>query len=243
MDTLPAAIEHLYATFANYRAGAIAGCPCCVMPEDIARLRAKRLRELGKDALAKYSFQALSTWGTLTDWKHFLPRVLELTAARDLGTDVQVVYEKMVYEGPWSDAEIEAIARFTSAWFEHLATHREATRYWQSPSDVLEAAGLANLDVTAMLTRTFPEGADDPVRASTLAELVRQRGGSLVNGDGAWTWWRPGAGADSRCVDTWLLRGTALRILARAVEAHLDHPDAGAWAEAHDILDALSPPR
>jgi len=76
MDT---PIENLYQVFAKYRLRpGMVGCPCCVTESDIERLYKKKLRELDKEDLGKYSLKAVTTWGDEYDFKHFLPRILEL---------------------------------------------------------------------------------------------------------------------------------------------------------------------
>ena len=76
MDT---PIENLYQVFAKYRLRpGMVGCPCCVTESDIERLYKKKLRELDAEDLGKYSLKAVTTWGDEYDFKHFLPRILEL---------------------------------------------------------------------------------------------------------------------------------------------------------------------
>ena len=89
---LEGAIAALYDAFASYGlADVVEGCPCCVSAEDQARLRSKPLRLLIDGDLGGFAFSALSTWGTLHDLKHFLPRILELVANGTLRIDLQQV--------------------------------------------------------------------------------------------------------------------------------------------------------
>jgi hypothetical protein len=76
---LQEAVERLYEVFARYPlAEQIYGCGHCVSPEDHQRIRSKPLRELTKEDLSRYAHKAMSTWGDEADFKHFLPRLLEL---------------------------------------------------------------------------------------------------------------------------------------------------------------------
>lgn len=78
---LQTAIEQLYDVFALYALRApIYGCPCCVKKDDIKRLQSKPLHQLDEDDLSRYSTKAMTTWGDEYDFKHFLPRILELLA-------------------------------------------------------------------------------------------------------------------------------------------------------------------
>lgn len=71
-------IESLYRRFAYHRASFQCYCTCCVTPEDIRRLMSKRLRELSGEDLEQYVRKAMTTWGDVEDFKHFLPRIVEL---------------------------------------------------------------------------------------------------------------------------------------------------------------------
>ena len=76
----------------------------------------------------------------------------------------------------------------------------------------------------------------NPERASGLADLVATRADALSSGRPGWIWWKiENAGA----LDGWLLCGRAYAVLTGAFEANPEHPDAGGWAAACDILEAL----
>ncbi|HEX8600944.1 MAG TPA: hypothetical protein VF952_20785 [Chloroflexia bacterium] len=76
---LQQAIERLYEVFALYPLKPhIYGCDHCVSPQDNARIRSKPLRGLDWDDLQRFAHKSISTWGDVDDFKHFLPRLLEL---------------------------------------------------------------------------------------------------------------------------------------------------------------------
>lgn len=236
MSELDDAIEHLYAVFRPYRAGRVAGCPCCVSREEQQRLHSKRLRELAGDDLSAFAFSSLYTWGTLKDFKHFLPRMLELCATGELRTDPQTIYGKFVHEGPWPAEERAALERFTLAL---LVEALYTTPIWRPrPLDVIEAAGLAGMDLRELLDRAFGTsgGPLDAQRASRLAELVLERGTAMSSGEPGWIWWKA-EGADA--LDRWLVSGRAYDALMSAFCRDPDHPSAGDWAAACDVLEAL----
>lgn len=219
-------VERLYDVFGRYRKSAVAGCPCCVSEEAQARLHAKRLRELGGDALGGFAFSALNTWGTLTDFKHFLPRILELWARDAIGADLQIIYGKFVQDGPWTDEEWDALEDYTAAV---LASEILAAR--SRAKEIIESAGVACMNTSRLLARPFADG-PLPERATALADLVLWRTGPF----GSFVWW-----TDASAFDTWLHSGGPKQLLAEAFEAHYDDPRAGEWAEAHDVLEALAP--
>jgi len=51
------------------------GCPCCVSNEDKEKLHTKELRLLEESDISRYAFRALTTWGDIDDFKHYLPRI------------------------------------------------------------------------------------------------------------------------------------------------------------------------
>jgi hypothetical protein len=108
MDESPAlheAIERLYKAFSKYPLPADTNpCPCCHARDADARLRAKRLHELAWKDMGEYADQALLSWGDVAVFKHFLPRIIELTAiAADeawIQTDPEVIFSKF-HHGEW----------------------------------------------------------------------------------------------------------------------------------------------
>jgi len=110
------AIDNLYATFNHCRIGDdFTGCDCCVGPEHSTRLAAPPLRELTYEELERYSRKAISTWGNVRHFKHFLPRLLELSIEhRDDFLDLAVVFGKLKYAqfDSWPHRERDAVNRF-----------------------------------------------------------------------------------------------------------------------------------
>jgi hypothetical protein len=121
------AIERLYRTFAGYRAEHMHGCPHCVSDADHARLYSKPLRDLQPADLDRYAFKAITTWGDTEDFRHFLPRMLELLAryGENEGIDAEQIFAKLDYAdwGAWPAAEREAIAGFFDALWLHVVEH------------------------------------------------------------------------------------------------------------------------
>lgn len=227
-SALASAIDDLYATFANYRVDRVEGCPCCVSAEDIQRLHSRRLRDLTGEDLSRFAFKALSTWGTLADLKHFLPRILELISLGQIDTDLQSIVLRVVSEGRLPAGEQGALAAFVSAYLGAVVAAGG------DGVDVIESAGLAGMDVAAMLGRAFLTG-DGVAGVTGLARLVAARAQALVTGRPGWIWWKGDAG---RVVEGWLLSGAAYARLMGAFEGAADHAEAGAWAAACDVLEA-----
>jgi hypothetical protein len=125
---LNASIEKLYATFARYPLRAsMDACPCCVTDEDMGRLCSKELRGLEENDISLYAYKAMTTWGDVEDFKHFLPRIFELASASGFVVDTAVLLGKLEY-GNWSDwpeNEQMAIKEILIAWWADLIQHQE----------------------------------------------------------------------------------------------------------------------
>ena len=144
-------IEHAYEIFGRYaRGGDIDACPCCVGRSDQDKLAGVKLRDQPGDLLSRFAFKAMTTWGGVDDFKHFLPRIFELMTASDRdgilgceylpGFDLCLVASKLEYAQwrTWPEAEKIAVRQFMetlSKTFEslgadgkHLAVDLEGAR-------------------------------------------------------------------------------------------------------------------
>jgi len=119
------AIEQLYKTFNKYPANPnMDGSP---MYHDLAQwnraLLAKPLRELSMDEdLNVYYAKAMTTWGNVNDFKHFLPRILELLTIMPTGILEEVALNKLHYGHyeAWPAVEQAAVHRFLLAFWQAL---------------------------------------------------------------------------------------------------------------------------
>jgi hypothetical protein len=124
---LQIAIENLYTVFARYPLRLdIDGCPHCVSAADNNCIHVAPLRKLSVDNLARFTFKTMSTWGTVDDFRHFLPRIFEHLAADGGGgwIDPEVAFGKLQYGQwqSWSLVEQEAINNYCqSLWKACLA--------------------------------------------------------------------------------------------------------------------------
>lgn len=77
------------------------------------------LRELSGEDLSRYSFKALTTWGEINDFKHFLPRIFELLVSFDYDVEEWLVMDKLNYGKweTWPKSEISVLNNyFLSFW-------------------------------------------------------------------------------------------------------------------------------
>lgn len=113
--------EALYAAFAKYpHPRSMDGCPCCTSPEQSARLLAIPLNQVPSERLERYAFKATTTWGSLDQYRFFLPRILELSRKGELLCDVEVTLAKLAYNGfpSWSVDEQSAMIAYLHDWLQ-----------------------------------------------------------------------------------------------------------------------------
>lgn len=126
-EELSIAIEALYETFSVYPfQSTMEGCPCCVSEADEEQIHSKLLRALNEDDLGRYARKAMTTWGDTEDFKHYLPRILELMATTDFAVDTFVVLGKLEYGQwqTWPEEERKAITNFIWAWWTNITKHK-----------------------------------------------------------------------------------------------------------------------
>jgi hypothetical protein len=100
-------------------------CPHCELDAAERRLHVKPLRELSWADLGTYSFKALTSFGDLDDFKHFLPRLLELYVLDHRGAPYSLFMLCGKLEAStwttWPAGEVAAIRTFIEAWQRALA--------------------------------------------------------------------------------------------------------------------------
>ena len=126
-----AALDALYATFAKYPfRPEMDACPCCVDRAKIHAVGQVPLRKLDAKRLSPLATKVLTTWGGVDDFKHVLPRLLELSTTIWFDwPNIEIVFGKLPY-GEWTSwpaAEQLAVSRFVDAWWS-LELARAAAR-------------------------------------------------------------------------------------------------------------------
>lgn len=77
------------------------------------------LEQLSFDNLERYIWKAMTTWGDVEDFKHYLPRILEFLATLGDGfKDVFIVGSKLEHAclKEWPENEQLAVNEFFRAW-------------------------------------------------------------------------------------------------------------------------------
>lgn len=169
-NTKPDAVRRLYEVFSSYHvAFPYLGCECCTDARIGHLLGAQPLNQLSAEVLNPYLEDALTVWGDLTGFKHFLPRLLELSRAPgDSGIDLWWLGLKLDYAKwrQWPTEETEAVTDFLrDGWEEALRDRDERQRErW------LDWLGELKADVPAFLE--FWARHDDPGLRCEFARYV-----------------------------------------------------------------------
>jgi hypothetical protein len=129
MTELGEAVVGLYRTFARYPLrDTIDACPHCGFDDSV--LYAAPMAQLDRDTLRHFAASALTTWGGVDDFKHFLPRILEILATEGfLYPDSEGLYGRMAHGsfGRWPADEVEAVRLFARAhWADTLSRYPSA---------------------------------------------------------------------------------------------------------------------
>jgi hypothetical protein len=173
------ATERLYAAFAAYRSQRpIEACPCCVSLKDQRRLLSKPIPHLSVSDVDHYASNAITTWGTVPDFKQFLPRLLELASIGRTDSyllDIVSIASKLSYAS-WSDWPQEE-RKAISDWFAAL---------WSSlvsiyPSSILASEFLLAADELVLDLQPFIQGL---IESGTLP-AARHLSQSALSG----VWW------------------------------------------------------
>ena len=131
MENLPSlrvTIDGLYEAFSSYPLRDFTD-PClhCHTLEDEAELRSSPLRQLSAADLEDYAADALTVWGGVDDFKHFLPRIFDLYFSEGEPQfqflDPEILFSKLRHSQwlTWKTQEQSAVRQLLqSLWHEIL---------------------------------------------------------------------------------------------------------------------------
>lgn len=234
--SLAAAVEGLYTAFERYPLGRhVEGCTCgCIPPGAEAALHGRPLRELTPDDLERYAFKALTTWGDEEDFRHFLPRLLELLARKDLMVNEEIVLGKLAYGQWWNwpPPEYGAVAAFLHAWWSETLRQPAPEESWLVAT-ALTAVAQAEDDLTPYLEEW--DAAPPFPGLWHVAAFVMGHAGELVEGKLTFAFWEARQ-PQARQVVVWLLREGQQRRLEAASRRFSLHPGAEVLTDAAYIL-------
>ena len=95
------------------------GCPCCTSETMTRRLIGPNRESVDVDTLDHYAGKALTTWGTVEEFKYFLPELFDRGARGSLRTDFEIILGKLSYGGfdGWPQPEQAAVRDWLTAHF------------------------------------------------------------------------------------------------------------------------------
>lgn len=172
---LQTALDTAYAAFRRYRRpSGLEAAPGRNPRRILAALSARPLAELTSDDIGGYMGWAITTAGGVDDYKHVLPRILELAvqgpARVHVGGDPESLAGKIVYGqfASWpADERAAIIGAFTTAWRQALRTSLEE----EEAEDWLRGLITLGEPVEALLADWLESG--DPLAGLHLADAVR----------------------------------------------------------------------
>lgn len=240
-DDLLESIQSLYEMFERYPARReMPHCEYCVSPEEIAFICSKPLRELTADDLGKYAGKAITTWGDVEDFKHFLPRLMELiaTEGRVDCEDPQVVFSRFRYgqwEG-WEPRERHAVeSYFVSVWRFVVSRYPVIpgveTLFGAIANDYLAAIAQATDDLSPYLRMWRADRSVPSLRhlAEFVADTVDQVKDGTLGG-----WWKS-CKAEAQ-VKAWLSDPATWQRFEEGLASPSSRPFAPSLVEALDLL-------
>ncbi len=110
------AIERLYSVFSTYGpVQEMEFCPCgCTKSDAIDPLLHRTAISMDFSELADYSFSAMTTQGSVQNFKYLLPRLLQGIAAEEYRYNTEILFGKLKYAKflSWPSVEIDAVSGF-----------------------------------------------------------------------------------------------------------------------------------
>ncbi|MEM9916392.1 MAG: hypothetical protein AAF911_15675 [Planctomycetota bacterium] len=130
-DELKVAVQNLYRVFGRYRFTDTIGDAAFPGFCDPGPMLAVSLDQVPADALDRFHSKALTTWGNADDFRHFLPRMLELSIENGFTLDREFLWAKLDYGNwhEWPRKEIEAIEDFSLALWKCALAEGESVEY------------------------------------------------------------------------------------------------------------------
>jgi hypothetical protein len=241
-EELAHAITDLYEVFRKYKLHPhVEGCPHCVFDDDHRLLHSAPLRLMGPNEFRRYAWKAMTTWGDVDDFKHFLPRLLELLS-QDAGggwVNPEVVFGKLTYGEfrDWPCHEQDAVIHFAVAlWKSVLAGFPNPF----SVDSLLCGIALFQGDLQEYLNLWRPD--ESPAAALHFAGFIES---DLQRKSPAGTWrlsssWWKDRDEQAQQVIAWVVAPEQLASLEKAFFAtRPNDPDALTLSQAVQRLESL----
>ena len=243
---LLAAIANLYRVFQRYELRSntdACSCRACHRTsDDEQRLHRTPLHNLSGDDLSDYATDAIYTWGTGDDFKHFIPRLFELLAQApgfESGfVHAASVFAKLNYESwcssawhSWPESEQIAVSNYFRAVWDATLDSAPEDLAFDGAYGWIEAIAQAEDDLAPYLARWLNAASLDAHR--NLALMITQEGlPRTKNPGGYWS----GYEEQWQQLNDWLRRPEVRQKLADGFERWVSSPFAGELMDASILL-------
>jgi hypothetical protein len=188
---LSASVERLYDVFAMYKQPASShSSPFAGITEQHkARLYSWPLRDLAEDDLWPYAMHAMTTWGDISEYKHYLPRLCELLVVHPGWTDTGLLIGKLdtAEWSQWPEVERDAVIAFLhELWAWSLTIDPDDA----SCGGILWGFGLAGISAARALTTWRSDRSWSATRQIAVL-LIYERDALLTSGSLSRQWMSP----------------------------------------------------
>lgn len=148
-------VENLYQVFEPYRVTkSFQTCDMEILTVTELQNLKGELRQLTPPDLDRFAWKALTTWGAITDFKHFLPRLFELALRWPTQFDsLEVLFGKLQYGrwDTWPDDEQRAIREYLPVFWASAIEHPVTDALNCSADIALCALGNTDVDLLPFL--------------------------------------------------------------------------------------------
>jgi hypothetical protein len=233
-EELKKSIQNLYDTFDKYQGNPnMDGSP--IYDDEIElwnqQLFSKPLRELSAQDLFRFHFKSMTTWGDENDFKHFLPRLMELETEFNGFTEIALLYNKLEYAQfkTWPVEEQSSVYEFTLALWISLLTDPATVAEWEF-HQYFES--IANIYPDTNLVLKIWEENNTFVSLKYLADYVLEKHTNIFRGDQKYQKYL-------KCLSPfkqWLLSANVIRKMEQAFFEFEKDPFAENFSWAEKIL-------
>ena len=239
---LDAAVEHLYVAFRDYPLPAsMPPCPCCHSVDSERPLYSRPLRKLRPEDLKQYARDALLVWGGVDEFRHFLPRIFEISAYAEEFSfpEPEIVFAKLDHGHwrTWPQSEQEALQSFLMALWRAALQQPPCDNLTSAPEIESWLCTLAHTggDLSPYLKNWLEMAASFPKAAWNLAALIYRTGMPQSNPRGISSFWQDHMDQATQ-VSEWLHTEAVRHTLDKAAEIHLNEPFAEELLAASGVL-------
>ena len=172
----PEALDRVYQVFSTQKKPrTISACPCCIDQAHICTLLSTPLRKITPEQLSSYASSVFLTAGSESDFRYFLPRILEISIHdRGWWPDREIVLRSLALAGwkSWHEGERKVLQSLFDSAFNDVICCEEDQDY-EIDSWICGLA-LAGLDVAPFLQKL-----EDPATTEALIGLFELNAADL----------------------------------------------------------------